>query len=68
MTRYSPIAPDTTAKLKIVLAKSYSAQDAGTIARPLGVIPPRPRRRGAGPLDGGELATRAMIVARRIVG
>ena len=27
--RYSPIAPDTTAKLKIVLAKSYSAQAAG---------------------------------------
>ena len=26
LTRYNPIAPDTTAKLKIVFAKSYSAQ------------------------------------------
>lgn len=37
------MAPDTTANVKIVLAKSYSAQAAGTIARPLGVIAARPR-------------------------
>ena len=43
--RYRPIAPDTTAKLKIVLAKSYRDQAAGTIARPLGVRPARPRGR-----------------------
>ena len=32
-TRYSPMAPDTTANEKIVLAKSYSAHEAGTMAR-----------------------------------
>ena len=55
--RYSPMAPDTTAKLKIVLAKSYRAHDAGTMARPLGVRAPRPRARFAGPTDGAALAT-----------
>ena len=42
------MAPDTTAKVKMVLAKSYSAQAAGTIARPLGVIAARPRGAGRG--------------------
>ena len=37
------MAPDTTANEKIVLAKSYSAHEAGTMARPLGVIPASPR-------------------------
>ncbi len=55
--RYSPIAPDTTAKLKIVFAKSYSDQAAGTIARPDGVRPARPRALVAGPTDGAALAT-----------
>ena len=47
-SRYSPIAPDTTAKLKIVFAKSYSDQAAGTTARPLGVRPARPPGAGRG--------------------
>ena len=34
---HSPIAPETTAKLKIVLAKSYRAHAAGTRALPDGV-------------------------------
>jgi hypothetical protein len=51
------MAPDTTAKLKIVLAKSYRAHEAGTIARPLGVKAARPRALGAGPTDGAALAT-----------
>ena len=34
---HRPIAPDTTAKLKIVFAKSYRAHATGTIGRPLGV-------------------------------
>ncbi len=59
LTRYSPIAPDTTANEKIVLAKSYSAHETGTIVRPLAVIPARPRpRTGGGPgSDGAALAT-----------
>ena len=40
------MAPDTTAKLKIVFAKSYSDQATGTMARPLGVRPARPPGRG----------------------
>jgi hypothetical protein len=51
------MAPDTTAKLKMVFAKSYKAHEAGTIARPLGVRAPRPRARFAGPTDGAALAT-----------
>ena len=68
-TRYSPIAPDTTANEKIVLAKSYSAHDAGTIARPLGVSAPSPRAvRGAdaGPLDGALLVTGRSYARRRV--
>ena len=42
-TRYSPMAPDTTANEKIVLAKSYRAHEAGTMALPLGVIAASPR-------------------------
>src|SRR5262245_13037737 len=42
---HRPIAPDTTAKLKIVFAKSYRAQPIGTIGRPDGVSPPSPPRR-----------------------
>ena len=58
------MAPDTTANEKIVFAKSYSAQDAGTIARPLGVSAPSPRRAtalaggDAGPLGAAALVTR----------
>jgi hypothetical protein len=55
--RYKPIAPETTAKLKIVFAKSYRDHAVGTIARPLGVRPARPRARDAGPVDGAALAT-----------
>ncbi len=59
--RYSPIAPDTTAKLKIVFAKSYRDQAIGTIARPLGVNPARPRAgppvEVAGPGGGAAWAT-----------
>src|SRR5919106_11997 len=55
--RYSPIAPDTTAKLKMVFAKSYKDQAAGTIARPLGVRAARPRARDAGTGDEVALAT-----------
>ena len=51
LTRYSPIAPDTTANEKIVFAKSYSAHEAGTIARPVGVSPARPRARSTESLD-----------------
>ena len=40
------MAPDTTAKLKIVFAKSYRAHAAGTMARPLGVRAARPRALG----------------------
>jgi hypothetical protein len=39
---HTPIALDTTANEKIVFAKSYSAHDAGTIARPDGVSAPSP--------------------------
>ena len=59
--RYSPIAPDTTANEKIVLAKSYSAQETGTIARPLGVSPASPRR-GTG-VDAGP-AGAALVTGR----
>ena len=41
-TRYSPMAPDTTANEKIVLAKSYRAHEAGTMALPLGVSRGKP--------------------------
>ncbi len=54
------MAPDTTANEKMVLAKSYNAHEAGTIARPLGVSPARPRARpGAdpGPWGGAALVT-----------
>ena len=50
-----------------MLAKSYSAHDAGTIARPLGVSPASPRRgpgADAGPLDGRGARHRPMIDAR----
>ena len=59
LTRYRPIAPDTTANEKIVLAKSYSAHETGTIVRPLAVIPARPRpRTGEDPgSDGAALVT-----------
>ena len=55
------MAPDTTANEKIVLAKSYSAQATGTIARPLGVSPASPRR-GAG-RDSGP-AGAALVTGR----
>jgi hypothetical protein len=51
------MAPDYDGEAEIVLAKSYSAHDAGTMARPLGVRAPRPRARFAGPTDGAALAT-----------
>jgi hypothetical protein len=66
LTRYSPIAPETTANEKMVFAKSYSAHDAGTIARPLGVRAARPRRAGAGdavPPVVAALVTGPMIAA-----
>ena len=59
-TRYSPIAPDTTANEKMVFAKSYSAHEAGTTARPDGVSPASPRARTgtvAGPLGAAALVT-----------
>ena len=64
LTRYRPIAPDTTAKLKIVLAKSYSDQATGTIERPLGVSPARPRR-DAEPAGRGGTGHGRMIRGRR---
>ena len=59
------MAPDTTAKLKIVLAKSYRAHAAGTIARPLGVRPARPRALGVGPHGRGGAGHGRMIRAGR---
>jgi hypothetical protein len=44
------MAPDTTANEKIVLAKSYRAHEAGTIARPLGVRAASPRPRPGVPI------------------
>jgi hypothetical protein len=50
-----PIALDTTTNEKIVLAKSYRAHDAGTIARPEGVSPPSPPYRGRDATPGEAL-------------
>ena len=56
--RYRPMAPDTTAKLKIVLAKSYNDHATGTTARPDGVSPARPPARVAGPPRGASATAR----------
>ena len=64
LTRYSPMAPDTTAKLKIVLAKSYRDQATGTRAWPLGVRPRSPPGRAVTPLVAGPLGAAASVTAR----
>jgi len=53
------MAPETTANEKMVFAKSYIAHVAGTIARPLGVMPASPRGPEEEPRawDGAALVT-----------
>ena len=65
---HSPIAPETTAKLKIVLAKSYSAQAIGIRAWRVGVRAPNHPSGPPGPLDAAAasdgLATDGRVAAR----
>ena len=55
------MAPETIANEKIVFAKSYSAHEAGTMVRPVGVMPASPRGPAPGPRAGGGSA---LVTAR----